>query len=132
MANDGGLFDKVRDFIKGNPDKAQEGLDKLSDVIDERTGGQHADAIRSGREKVGEALGLPAEDTVPVPGDPVPGDPTPAPAPTPSEPVVPTEPVRPTGPVVPDVPEVPSEPAAPPVPGPAAEPPTVGGAEPTR
>ncbi len=119
MASDGGLFDKVRDFIKGNPDKAQEGLDKLSDVIDQRTGGQHAEQIRTAREKVGEALGLPAEDTVPVPGDPVPvpGDPVP----------VPTEPVVPTEPTVPDLPEVPSEPGAPPVPGPPPGPPTVGG-----
>ena len=75
---------KAKDFVKGNPEKAGQGLDKAEEFINERTGGKYADQLDQGTDKVREGLGLPPEAEG-VPGtDPAPVDPTPAdPGPTP-------------------------------------------------
>ena len=106
MSSTGGLFDKVKNFIQGNPEKAQQGLDKLGEVVNQRTGGKYADQIDKAGDKVGERLGLPADETVPAPGEPAPAPvsgsvpapepphapvpgPPPAPAPSPVPPPAP-------------------------------------------
>ena len=59
---------KAKDFIKGNPEQAGQGLDKAEELINERTGGKYADKIDQGTDKLREGLGLPPEaDTVPAP-----------------------------------------------------------------
>ena len=123
MSN-GGLFDKVKDFINGNPEKAQQGLGKLGDVINQKTGGKYSEHIGRASDKVGGRLGIPTEQTGPLAGEsaPVPGEP----APVPGEPApMPGEPSPAPAPGQPDpgqpMPPAPSEPAPAPAPG---QPPT--------
>jgi hypothetical protein len=89
---------KAKDFVKGHPDQAQQGLDKVEQLINERTGGTHADKIDQGSDKLKETLGLPpdVEGTQP-PGTP---QPPPTPAPVPGPPPAPSpEPAPTPGPV---------------------------------
>ncbi|NNG19390.1 antitoxin [Naumannella sp. ID2617S] len=37
-----GIFDKAKDFAQNNPDKADQAVDRAGDIVDQRTGGQHA------------------------------------------------------------------------------------------
>lgn len=37
-----GIFDKAKDLVAEHADKVGQGIDKLGDVVDQRTGGQHA------------------------------------------------------------------------------------------
>jgi hypothetical protein len=46
-----GMLDKVKGMLGKNSGKAQEGVDKAADVIDDKTGGQHTETIESGAEK---------------------------------------------------------------------------------
>ena len=75
---------KAKDFVKGNPEQAGQGLDKAEEFINERTGGKYADKLDQGTDKVREGLGLPPEaEAENAPGtDAAPADPPPvAPAP---------------------------------------------------
>ncbi|MFK7918609.1 MAG: antitoxin [Ilumatobacter sp.] len=40
-----GLFDKAKDLAKKNKDKVADGVDKATDVIDEKTGGKHSEHL---------------------------------------------------------------------------------------
>lgn len=40
-----GLFDKAKKMLDGNKDKAAEGVDKATDVIDSKTGGEHSEHL---------------------------------------------------------------------------------------
>lgn len=51
-----GLFDKVKNFASKNPDKVGQGVDKVGDMIDERTGGKHADKIDKAQDMARERL----------------------------------------------------------------------------
>ena len=98
MSNES-FFDRVKDFITGHPEQADQGLDKVEEIIDERTGGQYSEQVAQGDDVVREQLGIPDDEaTVPEPGDPpaVPGDPTPT-EPTTTPPVPSPDPV-PTSP----------------------------------
>ena len=97
MSNES-FFDKVKDFVKGHPEQADQGLDKVGEFLDERTGGQYSEHIAKGdalvREQFGipdDAASVPTPEPAPAPGDPpaVPGDPTPTPGTTPEPPTVP-------------------------------------------
>jgi len=139
MRSYGGVFGKVKDFIKGHPAKSQQGLDKLRGVIDEKTGGRYSEQIERARNTVGGTLGIPGEQTEPapgqpgpVPGEPAPGQPVPVPGqptrPAPSEPApAPGQPAPPApGPFpnpVPGPPPTPAPPGPPPTPTPG---PSVG------
>ena len=73
---------KAKDFVKGNPEKAGQGIDKAEEFINERTGGKYADHLDQGNDKVREGLGLPPEaENLPgtdgAPVDPAPVDPAP-------------------------------------------------------
>ena len=108
-------IDKAKDFIKGNPDKARDALEKAEDVVNERTGGKYAEQVDQGSDMVGEKLGLPPETedaTAPEPA------PSPGPAPVPSESPAPTPKPTEAGPTGADsgtaesggaIPEAPSE-----------------------
>ncbi|WP_353509181.1 antitoxin [Intrasporangium sp.] len=78
-------IDKAKDFIKGNPDKARDALEKAEDVASERTGGAYAEYIDQSSDLVSEKLGLPPETEVtpaPVPAPEPAPDPAPGPAPS--------------------------------------------------
>ncbi len=40
-----GLFDKAKKLIEGNKDKVAEGVDKATDVVDDKTGGKHTEHL---------------------------------------------------------------------------------------
>ena len=88
-------IDKAKDFIKGHPEEAKNAVEKVEDLINEKTGGKYADQIDQGSDTLDKQLGLPpdAEDVpapAPAPTEPVPTEPVPT-EPVPTEPV-PTEP----------------------------------------
>ena len=88
MSNES-FFDRVKDFITGHPEQADQGLDKAEEIIDERTGGQYSEQIAKGDDSSASSSGIPDDEaTVPEPGDPpaVPGDPTPTPGTAPEPP----------------------------------------------
>lgn len=96
MSNES-FFDKVKDFIQGHPEQADQGLDRASEVLDERTGGRYSEQIAKGDDMVRERLGIqedqatlpePSPDPAPAPGDPpsVPTEPAPTPGTTPEPP----------------------------------------------
>ena len=86
MSNEG-IFDKVKDFLKGNPDKVDQGLDKAGELLNERTGGKYSDQIAKGDDMVRQQLGVPDDQpgaTQPAPGSTPPvtsPDPVPTTAP---------------------------------------------------
>lgn len=51
-----GLLDKARGLVKGNEAKVKGGIDKGSDVIDDKTGGKHSARIDTGAEKAKDAV----------------------------------------------------------------------------
>jgi hypothetical protein len=137
MSNES-VFDKVKDFIKGHPEQADQGLDKASEILNERTGGQYAEHVERGESMVREQSGIPdneatvpapepqpSPEPAPAPGDPpaVPGDPTPTPGTTPEPPTVPP-PTEPTTP--PPVPSPDPVPTSPPETVPESSPETTG------
>jgi len=95
-----GWLDKIKDYAKGNPKQAEEAIEKVEDVIDQRTGGKYSDQIDRGGDALKDKLGLPDDpaakpqppgDTVPAPApSPVPGEPAPMPSPTPDPMPAPT------------------------------------------
>jgi hypothetical protein len=108
-------MDKAKDFIKGNPDKARDALEKAEDMVDERTGGKYAEHVDKGSDMVAEKLGLPPETETATAPEPAP---SPGPAPVPSEGPTPTPTPTEAGPTGADtgtaagggaIPEVPSE-----------------------
>ncbi len=118
MSNES-FFDKVKDFVKGHPEQADQGLDKVGEFLDGRTGGQYSEHIAKGdalvREQFGipdDAASVPTPEPAPAPGDPpaVPGDPTPTPGTTPEPPTVPTPTEPTTTPPVPSPDPVPTSP----------------------
>lgn len=46
-----GLFDKAKKLAEDNADKVADGVDKATDVVDDKTGGKYSDHL----EKVDEA-----------------------------------------------------------------------------
>jgi len=55
----GGWMDKVRDYVKGNPEQAGSAIEKVEDLIDQRTGGKYADKVDQGGDVLRDKLGLP-------------------------------------------------------------------------
>ena len=51
-----GLFDKVKKLAGDNADKISEGVDKATDIIDEKTGGKHTDKLDQVDAKVDEVV----------------------------------------------------------------------------
>jgi len=40
-----GLFDKAKKLAQGNKDKIADGVDKATDVVDDKTGGEHTEHL---------------------------------------------------------------------------------------
>lgn len=53
-----GLMDRVRQLAGKNPQKAEQGIDKIAQQADERTGGKRSEQITKGAEQVKNRLGL--------------------------------------------------------------------------
>lgn len=41
----GNLGDKAKDLLEEHADKVDDGIDKVADLVDEKTGGKFADAV---------------------------------------------------------------------------------------
>lgn len=50
------FIDKAKEFAGKNPDKVKAAIDKAGDIIDERTGGKHAEHVDKAQEKASEFL----------------------------------------------------------------------------
>lgn len=51
-----GLMDRLKGLVGGNRDKISEGVDKATDVADEKTGGSHSEQLQQVDEKAEEVL----------------------------------------------------------------------------
>lgn len=53
-----GIFDKAKDLLNQHGDKVDQGIDKLADLADQRTGNQHSDkidkSVAAAKEKLAE------------------------------------------------------------------------------
>ena len=76
-----GIFDKAKDLLGDHPDKVDQGIDKVGDYADDRTGGKYSDKIDQGQDTVKDRVGdfLGADDATnspgPAPAVPAPGQP---------------------------------------------------------
>lgn len=52
-----GFLDKAKDMISKNPSKIVEGVDKATDMIDDKTGGKFSDKLDKIDETVADKLG---------------------------------------------------------------------------
>lgn len=50
------MLDKVKGMLKGKEDKAKAGIDKVADVVDDKTGGKYSEKIDDAAEKAKEAV----------------------------------------------------------------------------
>ena len=50
------LKDKAKEALAQHGDKADQGIDKAGQFVDDRTGGQHSEHIRTGTDKAKEGL----------------------------------------------------------------------------
>lgn len=69
-----GIFDKAKDLAAANPDKANQIIEQAGDLVDEKTGGKHAEHVDKGQDLARDHLGaggaqppadLPAEGETP-------------------------------------------------------------------
>ena len=55
-----GIFDKAKDVLSQHSDKVDQGIDKVADLANQRTGDQHSEHIDQGtqlaKDKLGEVL----------------------------------------------------------------------------
>jgi len=51
-----GIFDKAKDALSGHGDQVDKGIDKIGDLIDEKTGGKYADKVDQGQDLAGDKL----------------------------------------------------------------------------
>lgn len=52
----GNLGDKAKDLLEEHADKVDDGIDKVADLVDEKTGGKHTDKIEAAAEKLKDVL----------------------------------------------------------------------------
>ena len=68
-ADVGAAVDKLEDLARNNPDQARSAIDKVQDVINDRTGGKFSDLVDKGGDFVEGRLGLPEQGQGEVPAD---------------------------------------------------------------
>ncbi len=52
----GDIVNKAKDLAADHPDQVDQGIDKVGDAVDERTGGQHASQVDKAQDAVRERL----------------------------------------------------------------------------
>jgi len=72
-------IDKAKDFITGHPEEAKDAVEKVEDLLNEKTGGKYSERIDQGSDALSEQFGLPAdpEDQPAPPSDATPSTPEP-------------------------------------------------------
>jgi antitoxin protein of toxin-antitoxin system len=53
----GDFVDKAKDLAGQHPDQVDQGVDKLGDAVDQRTGGKHAEQVDKAQDAVRDRLG---------------------------------------------------------------------------
>jgi hypothetical protein len=56
-------MDKIKGLVGSNADKVAEGVDKATDVVDDKTGGKYEDQLEKVDEIAAEKLGEAAEES---------------------------------------------------------------------
>lgn len=51
-----GIFDKAKDLAGQHNEQVDQGIDKVADLIDQKTGGQHSDKIDQAAEQAKKSL----------------------------------------------------------------------------
>ena len=51
-----GLLDKAKSLLSQNKDKANDAVDKVGDMVDDKTGGKYADKVDTAQDKAKEML----------------------------------------------------------------------------
>ena len=51
-----GFLDKAKGMLGGHADKADDAIDKVADVIDDKTGGKHTDKIDGAADKAKKVI----------------------------------------------------------------------------
>ena len=51
-----GIFDKAKDALSEHSEHVDSGLDRVGDLIDEKTGGKYADRVDQGQEVAGDKV----------------------------------------------------------------------------
>ena len=98
-------FNTAKDYARDNPDTARSAIDKVEDLLDQKTGGKFSDMIDKGGDFVEGQLGIPTESTPP---SAPPADPSAPPADPGSTPTTPTTPSSPSAPEQPSEVPVPN------------------------
>ena len=62
-----GFLDKVKDLAGQHADKVEGAIDKVADVVDEKTGGKYTDQIDKGAESAKGLVGDESGGSPPVP-----------------------------------------------------------------
>jgi hypothetical protein len=58
-----GIFDKAKDALSDHPEQVDQGIDKIGDLADDKTGGKYADKVDQGQDLAKDRLGKdPAAD----------------------------------------------------------------------
>jgi hypothetical protein len=60
------ILNKAKGLLGKNREKAKDGVDKVADVVDDKTGGKHTDKIESAAEKAKDMI----DDLAPDEGAP--------------------------------------------------------------
>lgn len=64
-----GIFDKLKGAASTHQDQVSQGLDKVGDAVDQKTGGQHSEHIDQGVEMAKGHLGVESADPQPAAGE---------------------------------------------------------------
>ncbi len=51
-----GLMDTIKSALKGKGKQVESGIDKVADVVDDKTGGKHTDKIEDAAEKAKDVV----------------------------------------------------------------------------
>jgi len=51
-----GIFDKAKDALSEHSEHVDSGIERVGDLIDEKTGGKYADKVDQGQDLAGDTL----------------------------------------------------------------------------
>jgi len=52
-----GMLDTIKNALKGKEKQVEAGIDKVADVVDDKTGGKHTDKIDGAADKAKDIIG---------------------------------------------------------------------------
>lgn len=73
-----GIFDDIKNHADANEAQVEGGIDQAGDLIDSRTGGQHAAHVDQAQDFLKDRIGAPSEAPADAPVD-APVEPSPSP-----------------------------------------------------